>query len=93
VRNAWFQQDGATTHAARQSKTFLSRMFPGRLISQFGGIAWPAHSPAFSCGGISSPKYMLLYPHSTQELKDRIKEGTGTINGALLQSDMQKLRQ
>jgi hypothetical protein len=90
VRNVWFQQDGATAHMARQSMTFLRGMFPGRLISQFSNIHWPACSPdltapdVFLWGYLKSKVYATC-PHSSQELKDHITEGTGTINGALLQ--------
>jgi hypothetical protein len=66
VRNVWFQQDGAMAHTARESMTFLSGMFPGRLVSRFGDIPWAARSPdlaqTFSCKGISSLKCMLLIP-------------------------------
>jgi hypothetical protein len=70
VRNVRFQQDGATAHMERQSMTFLKGMFPGRLL--------------FPVGYLKSKAYATC-PHSMQELKDCITEGTGTINGALLQ--------
>lgn len=37
----WFQQDGATAHAARISTDLLRTNFPGRLVSQNGEILWP----------------------------------------------------
>jgi hypothetical protein len=77
---------------------FLRRMFPGRLISRFGDIPWPARSP-----DLTSPDFFLLeylkskvyatHPQSIQELKDCITEGTGTINGGSLQRVMQNFRQ
>ena len=39
-----FQQDGATTHTARNSMAVVREMF-GTVISRFGDIAWPAWSP------------------------------------------------
>jgi hypothetical protein len=50
----WFQQDGATAHSAQISLAVLREMFPGRLISRFGDINWPAHSP-----DLSAPDYFL----------------------------------
>jgi hypothetical protein len=44
---SWFQQDGATAHTAQISMQVLRTMFPGRLISRFGNITWPAWSPDF----------------------------------------------
>jgi hypothetical protein len=93
VRNVWFQQDGATADMARQSMTFLRGMFTGCLISRFGDIPWPAHSPDLTAPDLFLWAYLkskvyATSPHSIQELKDRITEGTGTINGALLQRVM-----
>ena len=44
----WFQQDGATSHTARESMNVLRRLFPNHLISRFGDIAWPPRSPDLS---------------------------------------------
>jgi hypothetical protein len=79
---------------ARQSMNFLRGMFPGCLILQFGDIPWPAHSadltaPDFSLWGYLKSKVCTTCPHSIQELKDRITEGIGTINDALLQRALQ----
>lgn len=41
-RDAFFQQDGATPHTARQSMTMLHQVFGERLISK--GL-WPPRSP------------------------------------------------
>ena len=45
---SWFQQDGATAHTAQISIRVLSTVFPGRLISRFEYITWPARSPDFA---------------------------------------------
>ena len=44
----WFQHDGSTAHTARTSMTALCRMFPERLVFDFGDVNWPAHSPDLS---------------------------------------------
>ena len=41
----WFQQDGATAHTARESMQLLWEHFNGRIVSQFGDVNWPSHSP------------------------------------------------
>jgi hypothetical protein len=78
VRNVWFQQDGAIAHTARQSMTFLRGMFPGHLVSQFGDIPWPAHSPDLTAPdflwGISSLKCMLLIPTPSKNQKTALWE-------------------
>ncbi|GFX84419.1 putative LOC100569746 [Trichonephila clavipes] len=40
----WFQQDGATCHAARATIYFLKDTFGDRLISRFGPVNWPPRS-------------------------------------------------
>lgn len=44
----WFQQDGATAHAALRSRQILQRLFPGRLISLRGDVPWSPRSPDLS---------------------------------------------
>ena len=45
--SVWFQQDGATAHTARASKSVLREMFPQHVISR-GDFPWPARSPDLS---------------------------------------------
>ena len=52
--NVWFQQDGATAHTANESMTIVRNMFPGHLISRFGDMPWPPHSPDLSEGDFFS---------------------------------------
>ncbi|GFU14906.1 uncharacterized protein TNCV_3386901 [Trichonephila clavipes] len=40
----WFQQDGATCHAARATIDLLKDTFGDRLISRFGPVNWPPRS-------------------------------------------------
>ena len=44
----WFQQDGATAHAAKKLMDVLRGLFPGHLISLHGDIRRRARSPDFS---------------------------------------------
>ena len=41
LHEAWFQQDGATSHTARQSMAAVRELFGNRVISRFGDISWP----------------------------------------------------
>lgn len=54
LNNIWFQQDGATPHTALQSRAVLRGLFPNRLISRFGDLTWPSHSP-----DLTAPDYFL----------------------------------
>ncbi|GFV87281.1 uncharacterized protein TNCV_5114991 [Trichonephila clavipes] len=44
VQELWFQQDGATCHAARATIDLLKDTFGDRLISRFGPVNWPPRS-------------------------------------------------
>jgi len=55
LHEAWFQQDGATSHTARQLMAAVRELFGNRVISRFDDILWPPRSPVcpfviFSCG-------------------------------------------
>ena len=45
LHEAWFQQDGATSHTAKQSMAAVQELFGNRVISRFGDIPWPPRSP------------------------------------------------
>ena len=54
-RNIWeksiiqtFQQDGASSHTARETMALLRESFPHRLIARFGDNPWPPRSPDLS---------------------------------------------
>ena len=42
VVETFFQQDGATTHTARDSMAAVRNLFPNHVISRYGDITWPA---------------------------------------------------
>lgn len=93
----WFQQDGATAHTARQTRILLQEMFPGRLISKFGDITWPANSPDltapdFFLWGYLKEKVYERRPNTIQELKIRILEEINNIGAELLKRVMQNFR-
>ena len=44
VTNMWFQQDGATSHTARETIQLLHKKFPGRVLSRSGDQNWPPRS-------------------------------------------------
>lgn len=39
-RNTWFQQDSDTIHSARDAMTVDRALFPQKIISRFGDLAW-----------------------------------------------------
>ena len=59
-----FQHNGATAHRAQISIQVLSTLFPGRLISCFGDITWPACSP-----DLAVPDYFLWATLKTRYTK------------------------
>ena len=73
----WFQQDGATAHTARESMQLLQEHFNGRIISQFGDVNWPSHSPDltspdFFLWGYLKEKVFVNKLQSSMELKENI---------------------
>jgi len=48
LHGAWFQQDGATSQAARQAMAAVRELFGYRVISRFGDIPCPPISPDLS---------------------------------------------
>jgi len=48
LHEAWFQQDGATSHTARQSMAAVRELFGNLVISRFSDIPWPPVSPDLS---------------------------------------------
>lgn len=79
TENAWFQQDGSTSHTARISMTAVRRLFGNRIISRNGDIPWPPRSPDLSAcdfflwGHLKSKVYSSR-PATTEELKAKIRE-------------------
>lgn len=93
----WFQQDGATSHTARESMAILRRMFPGRVISKFGDLNWPARSPDLSAcdfflWGYLKSKVYTNRPQTLNQLKRNIRTEIDAIPVEVLQRVMQSFR-
>jgi hypothetical protein len=74
------QQDGATSHTARDSMAAVRNLFPNRVISRYGDITGPARSPNLSAcdfflwGYLKSQVFKAPAPHTVQELKHQIQQ-------------------
>ena len=74
----FFQQDGATSHTARDSVAVVRNLFPNHVISIYGDITWPARSPNLSAcdffpwGYLKTQVLKAPAPHTVQVLKHRI---------------------
>jgi transposase len=99
LENVYFQQDGATAHTSRATMAVLRSLFPGRIISRFGDIPWPARSPDLSScdfflwGYLKSRVYENK-PRTLNELKNAIRHHISQIDPLLLQrvEDSYRLR-
>lgn len=94
LRNTWFQQDGATSHTARETMALLKKTFPNRLISRFGNVSWPPRSPDltpadFFLWGYLKSKVYVTNPSNLQELKDNITHQIVRISPDTLRKVMQ----
>ena len=74
LHKAWFQQDGATSHTARQSMAAVRELFGNRVISRFSDIPWPPRSPDLSvCDfflwGYFKNRVYTTQPRTLDELK------------------------
>ncbi|KAL7630171.1 UNVERIFIED_CONTAM: hypothetical protein RMT77_019690 [Armadillidium vulgare] len=84
-RNTWFQQDGATAHTARAAMTAVRALFPQKLISRFGDLAWPPRSPDitpcdyFLWGYLKSRVY-VNQPRTITDLKRNIQSEIDNIS-------------
>lgn len=93
----WFQQDGATAHTARIAMDVLRETFPGRLISRFGDIPWPARSPDlavcdFFLWGYLKHKVFSSRPQSIAELKEAIQREIEAIPQVMIERAMANFR-
>ena len=71
MEEMWFQQDGATAHTARASMTVVRQMFPQHVVSRFGDVPWPPHSPDLS---------QIKSVHSKTSYSRRIESSHSRIN-------------
>ena len=96
-RELWFQQDGATAHTASKSVQILKNMFPSRLISIRGDIAWPARSPDlapcdFFLWGYIKEKVYINRPKTIDELKEKIVEEIRNLSQSTINEVMSSFR-
>ena len=92
----FFQQDGATCHTTRPNMEVLRNRFPGKLISRFGDIEWPARSPDlppldFFLWGYLKGKVYRNKPQSVDELKNAIRTEISLIGQDVLQKVMENM--
>ena len=95
IQTCWFQQDGATSHTARETMARLMEYFPARLISRFGDVPWPPRSPDltpadFFLWGYLKSKVYITKPRNISELKMRIIQETSQISADLLGKVMEE---
>jgi hypothetical protein len=70
TEETFFQQDGGTSHTARDSMADVRNLFPNHAISRFGDITWPARSPNLSAcdfflwGYLKSQVFKAPAPHT-----------------------------
>ena len=93
VADIHFQQDGVTCHTAMENMTLLRGPFPGKLISRFGDVEWPARSPNLSAldfylWGYLKERVYRDNPKTITELKEAIATeirsiGPGVISDVL----------
>ena len=94
----FFQQDGATSHTARDFMAAVRNLFPNHVISRYGDITWPARSPDllacdfFLWGYLKSQVFKAPAPHTVQELKHRIQQEVKRIPVEMLQTVMGDVR-
>jgi hypothetical protein len=94
TEETFFQQDGATSHTARDSMTAVRNLFPNHVISRYGDITWPARSSDLSAydfflwGYLISQVSIAPSPHTVQELKHRIQQDVKRILVEVLQRVM-----
>ena len=78
LERMWFQQDGATCHTTRPIMALLREKFPGRIISRFGDINWPARScdmtPLdFFLWGYAKDRVYVDNPQTLEHLRTNIR--------------------
>jgi hypothetical protein len=90
LHEAWLQQDGATSHTARQSIAAVRQLFGNRVVSRFSDIPWPPRSPDLSVCDFFLWGYLKNRVYTTRvrtldELKQRIQDEIRGIPAEMLQ--------
>ena len=92
-----FQQDGATCLTARENMTLLRGPFPGKLISRFGDVEWPARSPNLSAldfylWGYLKERVYRDNPKTITELKEAIATEIRSIGPGVTSAVMNSMK-
>ena len=92
----WFQQDGATSHTARETITLLQNIFRNQIISRGCEINWPPRSPDltspdFFLWGYLKEKVYKNKPATIEVLKQNIQAEIRDINPETLNSVMESV--
>ncbi|KAF7271091.1 hypothetical protein GWI33_015977 [Rhynchophorus ferrugineus] len=96
LEGMWFQQDGATAHTNRstiQLIQLLNDVFPRRLFSRSGNLAWSSRfpnltAPDFFLWGFLTPEVYVNKPQTIRYLKDNISHEIEEIRLQKLQDVM-----
>ena len=85
IEGEWFQQDGATPHAALATLVKLQDVFRERLISRRTDHPWAAHSPDlnpldFFLWGFLKNRVYENTPETLEELKAEIRRVIRDVN-------------
>jgi hypothetical protein len=96
LENMWFQQDGATAHTALETNDILKQAFPGRLISRFGDLHWPARSPDltalyFFLWGFLNSRIYVNKPQTLAALKQNIRHECENLSPHVLAKVMENV--
>lgn len=84
-QNMWFQQDGATSHTARDTIDLLKEKFDKKIISRNGSVNWPPRScdltplDFFLWGYVKSLVYVNK-PANLDELRINIEKAIAEIS-------------
>ena len=95
-RDLWFQQDGVTLHTAKESMQLLRQYFENKIISHFGDVNWPLHSPDltspdFFLWGYLKERVFINKPRTLEVLKENIRQEIREIQPPILEAVMENL--
>lgn len=96
LENMWFQQDGATAHTARATMDILRQAFPGRVISRYGDLHWPARSPDltapdFFLWSFLKSRVYINKPQTLVALKENIRQEIENLSPEVLRTVMENV--
>ena len=100
MNRQWYQQDGATSHTARESLAMLQENFPGRIISRGTDFPHSSHSPdltppdAYLWGMLKESVFNCEDPPRTvPSLREQIISFCRSLQQPLFQDMFENLRE